>query len=78
MVPEQASAEFFGFYTVFTKFSSIWGPWTFALVKQSLGSSRLAILSLIFFFIAGLVLLYFVDVKRAQEARNSPLFEKGA
>ncbi len=74
MVPEAASAEFFGFYTVFTKFSSIWGPWTFAIVKQTVGSSRAAILSIIVFFIVGLVLLYLVDEDRAREARTSGAF----
>jgi MFS transporter, UMF1 family len=74
MVPEEASAEFFGFYTVFTKFSSIWGPWTFAIVKQSVGSSRIAIVSIIVFFLAGLILLYKVDEVRAREARTSGAF----
>lgn len=74
MVPEEASAEFFGFYTVFTKFSSIWGPWTFALVKQTVGSSRTAILSIVVFFVVGLVLLYRVDETRAREARTSGAF----
>ena len=74
MVPEEASAEFFGFYTVFTKFSSIWGPWTFALVKQAVGSSRVAIVSIIVFFIVGLVLLHFVDEARAREAKLGGAF----
>ena len=26
MIPAEASAEFFGFYSVFSKFSAIWGP----------------------------------------------------
>jgi UMF1 family MFS transporter len=70
MIPEGASAEFFGFYTVFSKFSAIWGPTTFFMVRQWLGSSRLAILSLIFFFVAGLVLMAFVDERKAREAKN--------
>jgi MFS transporter, UMF1 family len=75
MVPEEASAEFFGFYTIFTRFSAIWGPATFGLVRQAVGSSRLAILSLIFFFVAGLILMAFVDVKKAREAKESGLFD---
>jgi UMF1 family MFS transporter len=74
MVPESASAEFFGFYTVFSKFSSIWGPLAFAVVKQWLGSSRLAILSLIFFFLVGLVLLHFVNETEARRARLEGAF----
>ena len=53
MIPEQASAEFYGFYSVFSKFSSIWGPVTFGFIKQITGSARLAIISLMIFFIAG-------------------------
>ena len=75
MVPEEASAEFFGFYTVFSKFSAIWGPATFGLVRQWLGSSRLAIISLIFFFVAGLILMAFVDVRKAREAKETDLFD---
>jgi UMF1 family MFS transporter len=74
MVPPEASAEFFAFYTVFSKFSSIWGPWVFAFMKQMTGSSRLAILSIGVFFLAGLLLLYFVDEKKAREARLAGAF----
>ena len=74
MIPEEASAEFFGFYTVFSKFSAMWGPWAFAIVKQVTGSSRLAILSIVVLFLAGLLLLSFVDVKKAREAREARAF----
>ncbi|MBI1940820.1 MAG: MFS transporter [Acidobacteria bacterium] len=74
MVPEAASAEFFGFYTVFSKFSAIWGPWVFAVIRQSAGSSRLSILSLIAFFIVGMTLLYFVDERKAREAKLAGAF----
>ncbi|HVP41822.1 MAG TPA: MFS transporter [Terriglobales bacterium] len=74
MVPEEASAEFYGFYTVFTKFASIWGPLAFAIIKQVTGSSRLAIVSLIFFFVVGLTLLHFVDDEKARAARTAGAF----
>ncbi|MCI0349521.1 MAG: MFS transporter [Acidobacteriales bacterium] len=74
MIPENASAEFYGFYTVFSKFSAIWGPFTLAFVRHALGSARLAIASLIFFFLAGLVLLYFVDERKAREAKLAGAF----
>jgi UMF1 family MFS transporter len=74
MVPEEASAEFFGFYTVFSKFSSIWGPWVFAFIRQVTGTARLSILSLIVFFVLGLVLLYFVDEDKAREAKRQGAF----
>ncbi len=74
MVPEEASAEFYGFYTVFSKFSSIWGPWVFAFIRQATGTARLSIVSLIVFFLVGLLLLYFVDEKKAREAKLAGAF----
>ncbi len=74
MIPESASAEFFGFYTVFSKFSAIWGPLVFATVRQFTGTARLSIISLIFFFVAGLVLLHFVDVEKARAAKLAGAF----
>jgi UMF1 family MFS transporter len=74
MIPEEASAEFYGFYSVFSKFSAIWGPMVFAVIRQVAGSSRLSIISLIIFFIAGLILLSFVDEKKAREAKKAGPF----
>ncbi len=74
MIPEQASAEFYGFYTVFSKFSSIWGPWVFAFIRQATGTARLSIVSLIVFFLVGLRLLYFVDETKAREAKLAGAF----
>ncbi len=74
MIPKKAPAEFYGFYSVFNKFSAIWGPLVFALISQFTGSARLSIISLIVFFIVGLILLAFVDVEKAKEAKLSELF----
>jgi len=74
MIPEEASAEFYSFYSVFSKFSAIWGPMAFAIIRQVTGSSRLSIVSLIFFFIAGLILLSFVDEKKARKAKEAGAF----
>jgi UMF1 family MFS transporter len=74
MIPPQASAEFYGFYSVFTKFSSIIGPALFGYIDYRTGSARYAILSLIAFFILGLILLSFVNVEKAKEAKNLELF----
>ncbi|MFQ5788064.1 MAG: MFS transporter, partial [Thermodesulfobacteriota bacterium] len=63
-IPVKESAEFFGFYSVFEKFSAIWGPFVFGIIRQITGTSRLAILSLVGFFIVGIVLLCFVSEKR--------------
>ena len=70
MIPEDSPAEFFGFYSVVNKFSAVWGPFIFALIRHWTGSSRNAILSVIVFFIAGIVLLAFVNEEKARECRN--------
>ena len=75
MIPEDSSAEFFGFYSVFSKFSAIFGPLIFAAVGIATGSSRLAILFLVSFFILGAILLSKVDVEAGRSAaeRQEPL-----
>ncbi len=70
MIPEEASAEFYGFFSVFSKFSAIWGPLVFALVSWLTGDSRPAILSVIVFFIVGGYLLKRVDIEAAQASRD--------
>ena len=74
MIPAEASAEFYGFYSVFSKFSAIWGPAIFGIIKQVSGSSRNSIVSLIVFFIVGLIMLMFVNIDKAREAKTSALF----
>ena len=74
MIPPQASAEFYGFYSVFTKFSAIFGPALFGYIDYVTGSARYAILSLIVFFILGLILLSLVNVEKAKEAKYLELF----
>lgn len=68
IIPEGASAEFFGFYSVVNKFSAVWGPFIFAIICHWTGSSRNSILSLIFFFILGILLLSLVNEKNARKA----------
>ena len=70
IIPQQASAEFFGFFSVFTKFSAIWGPIIFATFRQVTGSSRPAVLSLVSFFVVGFILLSFVDIQKARAGRS--------
>ena len=72
MIPDDASAEFFGFYSVFSRFSAIFGPLIFAAVGIATGSSRLAILFLAVFFVIGAIVLSFVDVEAGRAARNQP------
>lgn len=74
MIPEEASAEFFGFYSVFSKLSGF-GPLIFGMVAAATGSGRAAILSIAAFFIIGLVLLSRVDVEEARASREEWEFD---
>jgi len=67
IIPAGKQAEYFSFYEVSDKGTSWFGPLLFGLVNQLTGSLRPAILSLIFFFIVGLIILPFVNVKKAME-----------
>lgn len=70
IVPPSASAEFFGFFSVFEKFSAIWGPLVFAVIRQVTGSARMSIISLVVFFIVGGILLAFVRLREAEAQRD--------
>ncbi|MBI4830090.1 MAG: MFS transporter, partial [Candidatus Lindowbacteria bacterium] len=63
MVPKARSAEFFGFYSVSSKFAGVFGPFLFAVVGDVAGTSRLSIISLLVFFIGGALLLSRVNVE---------------
>lgn len=67
MIPDGKEAEFYSFYEISERGTSWIGPLVFGLANQLFGSLRPAILSLIFFFVAGLILLPFVNVKKAIE-----------
>jgi UMF1 family MFS transporter len=67
MIPKSKTAEFFGFYDVSSKVSGILGPFVFALVAQFTGTSRLSIVSIVFFFISGGLMLLTVNHKRGME-----------
>ncbi len=68
MVPKHKSGEFFGFYSVFEKFGGIFGPLVFAIAIGQGGSSRVAILWVIGFFVVGGVLLMFVNTAEGERA----------
>ena len=66
LIPAYKSGEFFGFYSVFEKFASIFGPLLFALAIAVTGESRLAILSVIVFFVGGAAVLSLVNVEEGR------------
>jgi UMF1 family MFS transporter len=63
MSPAAKSGEFFGLFAIMEKFSSLLGPLLFAAAGILFNNSRPAVLSLIVFFIIGIVLLLFVNVE---------------
>jgi MFS transporter, UMF1 family len=71
LIPPHKSGEFFGFYSVFEKFASIFGPLLFWITIATTGSSRNAILSVIFFFALGAIVLSRVRVKEGQAAARA-------
>ncbi len=65
LIPAGREAEYFGLYEVSERGTSWLGPALFGVALQVTGSYRVAILSLIVFFVAGFALLARVDVRRA-------------
>ncbi len=57
LIPKEMSGEFFGFYDISQKFAGILGPFVFGITAQLTGNSRWGIVSLIVFFVGGIVLL---------------------
>ncbi len=71
MIPRGREAEYFGMYEISDKGTSWLCPLLFGLALQFTGSYRLSILSLITFFLAGLLVLLTVNVRHAAaEAAN--------
>jgi UMF1 family MFS transporter len=68
MVPRNRAAEFFGLFSVFEKVTAVAGPLVFAATVELTGSSRQAVLSLLFFFAAGAAVLWRVDVEAGRRA----------
>jgi len=78
MIPRGREAEYFSLYEISERGTSWLGPLLFGLSLQFTGSYRIAIVSLVVFFIAGLVLLIPLDVNQAvREAGNTPDDSRG-
>jgi len=66
--PPARQSEFFGFYSLSGKFASMFGPLVFGSISRWSGSQRLAVLSLLPFFVAGLLIMLWINEGRAREA----------
>jgi UMF1 family MFS transporter len=72
MIPEGKEAAFFGLYEVSERGTSWMGPLLFSVVIARTGSYRQALLSLIVFFVVGLIGLWVTDTDRGvREAQMS-------
>lgn len=67
MTPTAHAAEFFGFFNLSGKATSFLGTFLFGLIQWRTGSPRLAIVSLLVFFVIGWVLTARVDVERGRQ-----------
>jgi UMF1 family MFS transporter len=76
MIPAGREASFFGIYEVSERGTSWIGPLVFSIVVARTNSYRQAILSLIFFFVAGLLILLFTDTDRAVHESGNYLPEE--
>lgn len=68
LIPEQQSAEFFGFFNLLGKFAAVIGPVLMGGVTLLTGSNRLGILSIVILFIGGGLLLTKVDEQEGQRS----------
>jgi UMF1 family MFS transporter len=79
MIPKGYESSFFGIYEVSERGTSWLGPLIFGIVASATNSYRSAIMSLIIFFVVGMVILFFTDTDRAvHEAGNHLPEEVGA
>ncbi|HDP88821.1 MAG TPA: MFS transporter, partial [Thioalkalivibrio sp.] len=68
LIPQDKAAEFFGFYNMLGKFAAVAGPFLMGIVGVLTGSPRIAIFSLLVFFILGALLLLKVPERKEQKA----------
>ncbi len=75
ITPAARESEFFGFYVLSGKFASAFGPLVFGTISRVTGSQRLAVLSLLPFFLLGLAFMLWINEKRAIEvaSRETPV-----
>lgn len=68
LIPEEKSAEYFGFYNMLGKFSAIIGPVLAGVVTLMFNSQRIGILSILILFVSGFFVLLKVEQETAEGA----------
>jgi len=66
IIPTNKAGEFFGFYNMLGKFAAVLGPLIMGVVGLLSRDSRLSILSVVVLFVAGGILLWFVDEEKGR------------
>ncbi len=70
--PPDRETEFFGFYVLSGKFASMFGPLVFGMISHATGNQRIAVLSLLPFFLVGIAILASVDAARGVREAGRP------
>jgi MFS transporter, UMF1 family len=78
MIPAGREASFFGIYEVSERGTSWLGPLTFGAVVAATNSYRQALLSLVIFFVAGTLILYFTNTSKAIHESGNLLPQEAA
>lgn len=71
MTPRSRTAEFFGFFNLSGRATGFLGPFLFGAIIATQGSARLALLSLIIFFIAGWIVVGLVNIEQGRRDANA-------
>ena len=74
MIPPENSGEYFGFFEIFGRFAAILGPFLYATILAVTQRPYIAILSIAFVFIIGLIILFagkkHLNLKLAETVNN--------
>ncbi|MDD3501851.1 MAG: MFS transporter [Candidatus Cloacimonetes bacterium] len=64
LTPVEKMTEFFGFYSVTGRLASVIGPLLYGEIARRTGDQRMAILSIVVFFVLGFIFLQFVNEEK--------------
>ena len=71
LIPRDRTSEFFGFFAIAERFATIFGPLIFTLSVMITGTSQSAMLAILLLFVAGAIVLSYVDEEAGMRAALS-------
>jgi UMF1 family MFS transporter len=71
LIPRDRTSEFFGFFAIAERFATIFGPLIFTLSVMITGTSQAAMLAILLLFVAGAIVLSYVDEEEGMRAALS-------